>query len=127
MSSPLPEAKWLSSDVFLMTWRGEVDHTVAEHGLELIKSQLKERKPQFVVIDASAMTGYKMNVRTAAVACLSELKASGMQRMVAIMPGSPMRMFLSAMATVVGARVSFVATNAEAKKALAELGSRVAL
>ena len=117
-----PEGKWIVDDVFMMTWYDEVDHDVAAHGLELIRAATRMRAPRFVVIDATEMLGYKMNVRDAAISCLRELKNCGMERMFAIMPGSAIRMFLSAMATVVGARVEFLPDRKTAVTALAARG-----
>jgi hypothetical protein len=125
--SRLPESRWVVDDVFMMTWYDEVDHAVATHGLELIKAATKEKAPKYVLIDATEMTGYKMNVREAAIGCLRELKSCGMERMFAVMPGSAIRMFLSAIAMVVGARVEFLADRKSAEAALGHRGVRLKL
>src|SRR5690349_5287470 len=105
----MPDGRWLSHQVFLMRWFGDVDDFIASRGLQVIRAAAQERPLKYVIIDASQMTGFKRNVRDAAIACLQTLKGSGMERMFAVMPGSAIRMFLSAMTMVVSARVDFCA------------------
>jgi hypothetical protein len=121
----VPDGKWLSDEVFLMRWYGEVDGMLANRGLEVIKAAIRERPPKYVIIDATAMTGFKRDVRDAAVGCLQAFKESGMERMFAVMPGSAIRMFLSAMTIVVSAKVEFCADMNAAFQGLAKLGVSV--
>jgi hypothetical protein len=128
-ASPMrvPDGKWLSHEVFLMRWYGEVDDLIASRGLEVIKAAARERKPKYVIIDATLMTGFKRNVSDAAVGCLRAFKDAGMERMFAVMPGSGIRMFLSALTMVVSARIEFYSDMNEAFQALGKYGVKVSL
>jgi hypothetical protein len=122
-----PEGRWLSHQVFLMRWYGEVDALMTSRGLDVIKAAARERPLKYVVIDATAMTGFKRNVSDAAVECLRTLKESGMVQMFAVMPGSGIRMFLSAMTMVVSARIEFCSDMDAALEGLAKYGVTVSL
>jgi hypothetical protein len=126
-SIQLPEGKWLSHQVFLMRWFGEVDDRMANSGLEVIKAAARERPLKYVIVDATQMTGFKRNVSDAAVACLRTLKESGMVQMFAVMPGSGIRMFLSAMTMVVSARIEFCSDMDAALEGLAKYGVKLTL
>jgi 2-methylisocitrate lyase-like PEP mutase family enzyme len=126
-SMRVPEGRWLSHQVFLMRWFGEVDKLVASRGLEVIKAALRERPPKYVVIDATEMTGFKRDVSDSAVACLQAFKEAGMERMFAVMPGSAIRMFLSAMTMVVQAKIEFCGDMNAAMQGLAKYGVKVSL
>lgn len=108
-----------------MRWYGEVDKLIANRGLDVIKAAARERPPKYVIIDATMMTGFKRDVSDAAVQCLRAFKEAGMERMFAVMPGSPIRMFLSAMTMVVQARIEFCSDLNEAFQGLAKHGVKL--
>lgn len=121
----MPQARWASDSVFEMVWYDDVDRIVAEHGLMQIRTILGGRKPSVVFIDASHMTGYRMDCRAPAIECLRTLKESQMEWMIAVMPRSAIRMFLSAMAMAVTVKISFVDDRSTALQLLRTHGYRL--
>lgn len=96
-------------------------HIAAVDVVELhrgVEAELARGPARFVVIDTSGLENFSPDVRTPGVPFLQFMKASGVERVVAIATSSMVRMMASAIALAAGARIRFVADRAAADAAL---------
>ena len=112
--------RWSGSDTILLSFAGYVTGAELAPVLAELRSMLAERKPRFLLFDASDVSSYAADVRAPGAELLTITKGANAELAIAVAPNPLVRMIAASLSLVTGMGLTFVDTRAEAERRIRE-------